>query len=72
LMLPPLLSKPEELARVAAAMFTISYSMAMVGAVVGGFAWDLTGHPRFSFIVLAISALPLIVITPTLDFARNE
>jgi CP family cyanate transporter-like MFS transporter len=68
LMLPPLLSKPSEVARVAAAMFTVSYTVAMVGLVVGGAVWDLLGHPRFAFLMLAVCALPLIVITPTLKF----
>jgi CP family cyanate transporter-like MFS transporter len=74
LMLPPLLSKPPEVARVAAGMFTLSYTLAMVGSVAGGAAWDLLGHPRFAFLVLAVCALcalPLIVITPTLNFAQK-
>jgi MFS transporter, CP family, cyanate transporter len=70
LMLPPLLSRPSEVAPVAAAMFTISYSVAMVGSVAGGAIWDMLGHPRYAFVVLAICALPLIVITPTLNFNR--
>ncbi len=71
LMLPPLLSKPSEVARVAAGMFTLSYTLAMVGSVAGGAAWDLLGHPRFAFLVLAVCALPLIVITPTLNFTQK-
>lgn len=71
LMLPPLLSKPSEVARVAAAMFTLSYALAMVGSIAGGAVWDLFGHPRFAFFVLAVCALPLIVVTPTLDFKRQ-
>ena len=43
LTLPPLLSAPGEVARVSAAMFTISYASAMAVAVIGGVAWDLTG-----------------------------
>lgn len=72
LMLPPLLSKPSEVARVAAAMFTISYTVAMVGSVVGGAVWDLLGHPRFAFLMLAVCALPLIVITPSLKFKQEQ
>ena len=71
LMLPTLLSKPSEVARVAAAMFTLSYSLAMVSSVVGGAVWDLLGHPRFAFLMLAVCALPLIVITPTLNFTQK-
>lgn len=72
LMLPPLLSKPSEVARVAAAMFTLSYTLAMIGSVAGGAVWDFLGHPRFAFLVLGICALPLIVITPTLNFAQRD
>jgi len=71
LMLPPLLSKPSEVARVAAAMFTLSYTLALIGSVAGGAMWDLLGHPRFAFLVLGICALPLIVITPTLNFTQR-
>lgn len=71
LMLPPLLSKPSEVARVAAAMFTLSYTFAMVSSIVGGAVWDLLGHPRFAFLMLAVCALPLIVITPTLNFKQK-
>jgi cyanate permease len=66
------LSKPSEVARVAAAMFTLSYMLAMVGSVAGGAIWDLLGHPRFAFLLLAVCALPLIVITPTLNFAQEQ
>lgn len=71
LMLPPLLSKQSEVAKVAAAMFTISYSVAMVGSLAGGFLWDFMGNPRFAFIVLGICILPLIALTPTLDFSQR-
>lgn len=71
LMLPPLLSKRSEVARVAAAMFTTSYSVAMTGALAGGALWDFLGHPRFAFLVLAICILPLIVFTPSLDFSQG-
>ena len=71
LSLPPLLSSTGEVARVSAAMFTISYASAMLIAVIGGVAWDLTGAERFAFLPIALSALPLIVLTPTLRFDRR-
>lgn len=71
LMLPPLLSKQLEVAKVAAAMFTISYSVAMAGVLAGGVLWDFFGHPRFAFVALGICVLPLIVFTPSLDFSRG-
>lgn len=71
LMLPPLLSKQSEVAKVAATMFTISYSVAMVGSLAGGVLWDFMGNPRYAFIVLGICILPLIALTPTLDFSQR-
>lgn len=72
LMLPPLLSKPNDVARVAASMFTLSYMLAMLGSVAGGAIWDLFGHPRFALLVLAVCALPPAVITPTLKFVQRS
>jgi MFS transporter, CP family, cyanate transporter len=71
LTLPPLLSSTGEVARVSAAMFTISYASAMAIAVIGGVAWDLTGIERFAFLPIALSALPLIVLTLTISFDRR-
>jgi MFS transporter, CP family, cyanate transporter len=71
LTLPPLLSTPEEVARVSGAMFTISYASAMIVSVLSGVAWDLTGVERFAFLPIALSALPLIVLAPTIRFDRK-
>jgi len=70
LTLPPLLSPPREVARVSAAMFTISYSSTMLISVVSGFAWDLSGSARFAFLPIALSAVPSIVLVLTINFAR--
>ena len=43
LALPPLLSDPDDVHRVTAAMFTISYSCAVIVPVLSGFVWDTTG-----------------------------
>ncbi len=72
LTLPPLLSATAEVARVSAAMFTISYASATAIAVIGGVAWDLTGIERFAFLPIALSALPLILLAPTISFVRKE
>jgi MFS transporter, CP family, cyanate transporter len=70
LTLPPLLSPPREVARVSAAMFTISYSGTMLISVVSGFAWDLSGSARFAFLPIALSAVPSILLILTINFAR--
>jgi MFS transporter, CP family, cyanate transporter len=70
LTLPPLLSPPREVARVSAAMFTISYAGTMLISVLSGFAWDLSGSARFAFLPIALSAVPSIVLVLTINFVR--
>jgi CP family cyanate transporter-like MFS transporter len=70
LTLPPLLSAPDEVARVSAAMFTFSYTSALVVSVLSGAAWDLTGDARFAFLPVALAGLPAILLVPTMRFDR--
>jgi CP family cyanate transporter-like MFS transporter len=65
LALPPLLSAPEDVPRVTAAMFTISYSCAVIVPVVSGFGWDLTGIPAAAFIPIALCNILLIAFAPS-------
>lgn len=71
LTLPPLLSAPQEVARVSAAMFTISYTSAVIVSLLSGGAWDATGAARFAFVPTALSALPLILLAPMISFDRK-
>lgn len=71
LALPPLLSAPSNVGRVSAAMFTLSYTYAMIVSVAGGFVWDLTGRANSAFLLIAVSILPLLLLTPTIRFHRN-
>jgi CP family cyanate transporter-like MFS transporter len=71
LALPPLLVAPADLARTSAAMFTISYTLAMAVSVAGGAAWDLTGSPVFAFLPIGLAVLPLILLSPTIRFRPN-
>ena len=52
LALPPLLAPPEDVHRVSAAMFTISYSCAVITPIFSGLAWDLTGVAQSAFVPL--------------------
>ena len=70
LTLPPLLAPPQEVARVAAAMFTITYASTMLISVLSGIVWDFVGVERFAFIPIALSALPLLLVAPTIRFDR--
>src|SRR6202030_4483543 len=71
LALPPLLSRQEDVARMAAGMFTISYSCAVIVPIVSGVAWDLTGLPAAAFVPMAMIALLMIVLPPTLGLASR-
>jgi CP family cyanate transporter-like MFS transporter len=67
LALPPLLSPPEDVHRTAAAMFTISYSIAVIVPVLSGAAWDLSGIPAMAFLPIGLCVLLLIVPAFKLD-----
>jgi MFS transporter, CP family, cyanate transporter len=71
LTLPPLLAPPQEVARVAAAMFTITYASTMLISVLSGIVWDFAGVERFAFVPIALSALPLLLLAPTIRFDRT-
>jgi MFS transporter, CP family, cyanate transporter len=60
LTLPPLLSKPEQVARTSAAMFTLSYGGAVVTAILCGAAWDLTGIPTMAFAPMGVCVVALV------------
>jgi CP family cyanate transporter-like MFS transporter len=64
LALPALLAAPADVPRLAAGMFTVSYSCAMAVAVAGGAAWDLAGDARWAFLPVAASVLPMIALAP--------
>jgi MFS transporter, CP family, cyanate transporter len=70
LALSPLLSEPGDVPRVSAAMFTVSYLVAMTVSVLAGAAWDWTGVARAAFVPIALVALPMILLTPSLRFSR--
>jgi CP family cyanate transporter-like MFS transporter len=63
LTLPPLLCRPDDVARTSAGMFTLSYGGAVLIAVISGAAWDVSGIPALSFAPLAICAIALTAIT---------
>jgi MFS transporter, CP family, cyanate transporter len=71
LALPPLLSKPEDVPRMAAGMFTISYSCAVVVPIVSGLAWDATDVPAVAFIPIAMAAVLIVALAPTLRLASR-
>jgi len=72
LTLPPLLSKPEEVARVAAAMFTISYASTVMVSLICGALWDVAATARAAFLPIIIATLLPIVLVPTIRFDRGS
>jgi MFS transporter, CP family, cyanate transporter len=71
LTLPPLLCRPEDVARTSAGTFTISYGGAVAIAVVSGATWDLSGIPALAFVPLATCAVGLIAITVRLRLTKE-
>jgi CP family cyanate transporter-like MFS transporter len=71
LAMPALLAPAGEVHRVAGAMFTISYSLAVITPVLSGLAWDLTGAAWAAFVPIGACAFVLIVVAPTIRFTRS-
>lgn len=67
LALPPLLSPPEDVHRVTAAMFTISYSCAVIVPVISGLAWDLTGIGSMAFLPIALCGIVPVILAPAIN-----
>jgi len=67
LALPPLLSPPDDVHRVTAAMFTISYSCAVIVPIISGMLWDWSGIAALAFAPIGISGLLLVVLAPAIN-----
>lgn len=66
LALPPLISPPDEVHRVSAGMFTISYSVAVIVPIVSGALWDATGWLLAPFIPMGVCMAAVIGLAPTI------
>jgi len=67
LALPPLLSPPDDVHRVTAAMFTISYSCAVIVPVISGMLWDLSGVASLAFAPIALCGILLVILAPAIN-----
>jgi CP family cyanate transporter-like MFS transporter len=67
LALPPLLSPPDDVHRVTAAMFTISYSCAVVVPIISGMIWDWSGTAALAFAPIGIAGLLLVLLAPAIN-----
>ncbi len=72
LALPSVLSAPNDVHRTSAGMFTISYSVAMMMSVVGGWLWDFTHSPIAGFVPVAICGLTIILLASTVRQAARQ
>jgi len=70
LALPPLLSPPGDVHRVTAAMFTISYSCAVIVPVISGLSWDLSGLAGLAFAPIALCGILLVSLAPAVNHVR--
>jgi len=70
LALPPLLSPPDDVHRVTAAMFTISYSCAVIVPVISGISWDLSGIAALAFLPIALCGIVLVILAPAINHVR--
>ena len=67
LALPPLLSPPDDVHRVTAAMFTISYSCAVIVPVISGLAWDISGVASAAFVPIGLCGILLVILAPAIN-----
>jgi MFS transporter, CP family, cyanate transporter len=72
LALPPVLSAPGDVHRLAAGMFTISYSTAVLVPAASGLLWDLTGVPGLAFAPTAVCAVLLAALAPNLPARHHQ
>jgi MFS transporter, CP family, cyanate transporter len=59
LALPALLAAPRDVPRIAAGMFTVSYTCAIIIPTICGALWDATGKPWTAFVPLCLCAVTL-------------
>jgi CP family cyanate transporter-like MFS transporter len=67
LALPPLLAHPDDVHRVTAAMFTISYSCAVIVPIISGGLWDWTGMDRLAFAPIGAAGVLLILLASAIN-----
>jgi CP family cyanate transporter-like MFS transporter len=65
--LPPLLSPPDDVHRVTAAMFTISYSCAVITPIISGLAWDISGIAATAFLPIGVCGILLVMLAPAIN-----
>ena len=70
LALPSLIGAAADVPRLSAAMFTISYALAMAAALLAGRLWGMTGLPALAFLPFGLTALAVILLGATLKLTK--
>jgi MFS transporter, CP family, cyanate transporter len=72
LALPPILSPPDDVHRVSAAMLTLGYTGAVIVPIVSGIAWDLTGVGAMVFLPIGACTVMLFGLGATMRFEPRD
>jgi CP family cyanate transporter-like MFS transporter len=70
--LPPILSPPDDVHRMAGGMFTISYALAVAIPILCGAFWDLSGVPWTAFLPLGLCGLGLTALGTALSIRSGR
>jgi CP family cyanate transporter-like MFS transporter len=70
--LPSVLGAPDDVHRISAGMFTISYGCAMVISVLGGWLWDVTHMPVAGLAPVALCEIAVIALASTVRYADRH
>jgi MFS transporter, CP family, cyanate transporter len=66
LTLPALIAPADDVHRLTAGMFTISYSCAVIVPIISGLLWDLSGSAVSAFVPIIACSLVLMVLAPSI------
>jgi CP family cyanate transporter-like MFS transporter len=72
LALPALLGASQDVHRLSAAMFTVSFPCAVLFPILGGFAWDATGIPALAFAPVALGGAAIIALARGLPVSARR
>ncbi len=70
LALPSLLGDATDVPRLSAAMFTVSYGLAMAAVLLAGRLWGMTGLPALALLPFAVTALAVTLLGATLKLTE--
>lgn len=62
LALPAVLGAPQDVHRLSAAMFTVSFPCSVLFPILGGYAWDATGIPALAFAPVALGGAAIMAL----------